>query len=180
MAGKKPDSMDDIRDEDADLEALAEDVVGQDSDGDLAGELAAEKDRALRLHAEMQNVRNRLSREIADVRKYAEIPIVSELLPILDNVDRAIEASEKTNESAALLEGFRLVRQQIATLLSQHGVERIESVGEPFDPAFHQAILQQPSDEFPAGTVMMETQSGYQLHDRVVRPAHVIVSSGPA
>ena len=82
-------------------------------------ELAAQNDRLLRLQAEMQNLRNRTSREIADERKYAALPVVRDLLPVVDNIDRAIEAAEKAGEAENLLAGFRLVKQQLHTLLSQ-------------------------------------------------------------
>src|SRR6476659_1980893 len=142
-------------------------------------ELAAADERLLRLQAEMQNLRNRTSREIADERKYAALPMLRDLLPVVDNIDRAIEAAEKAGEAENLLAGFRLVKQQLHTLLGRHECEPIAAEGEVFDPTFHQAILQQPSAEVPAGNVMMVTQPGYKLHDRVVRPAQVIVSSGP-
>jgi molecular chaperone GrpE len=164
-------------------DAAADDALGAAlSDGgesDLAAELAASNDRALRLHAEMQNLRNRTSREIADERKYAALPLLRDLLPVVDNIDRAIDAAEKAGGAEKLLEGFRLVRQQLATALSSNSCTLIEADGQPFDPNIHQAILHQPSPNVPAGTVTMVTQQGYRLHDRVVRPAQVIVSSGP-
>ncbi|HEY4235313.1 MAG TPA: nucleotide exchange factor GrpE [Lacipirellulaceae bacterium] len=163
--------------------AAADDALGAAmadvGEPDLASELAAANDRALRLNAEMQNLRNRTSREIADERKYAVLPMLRDLLPVVDNVDRAIEAAEKAGEADKLLEGFRLVRQQLATVLSSHGCELIEAAGKPFDPHVHQAILHQPSADVAAGSITMVTQAGYKLHDRVVRPAQVIVSSGP-
>jgi molecular chaperone GrpE len=144
-----------------------------------ADELTAQGERLLRLQAEMQNLRNRTSREIADERKYAALPVVTDLLPVVDNIDRAIEAAEKAGEAENLLAGFRLVKQQLHSILSRHECVPIPAENEEFDPNFHQAILQQPSTEVPAGHVMMVTQPGYKLHDRVVRPAQVIVSSGP-
>ncbi len=146
-------------------------------------QLATEKDRVLRLQAELQNTLSRKSRELTEERKYAGLSLMKDMLPVLDNIDRAIEAAEKaTGEQAGdatgLLDGFKLVRQQLVTALGQHQCEPIEAVGEPFDPALHEAILQQPSPDHAAGTVMMMTQTGYKLHDRVVRPAQVIVSSG--
>lgn len=155
-------------------------VVDSPSDADSAAiELAACNDRLLRLQAEMQNLRNRTAREIADERRYAALPILRDLLPVVDNIDRAIEAAEKAGEAENLLAGFRLVRQQLVTALTQQHCEPIEALNQPFDPNFHQAILQQPSTEVPPGVVTMVTQPGYRLHDRVVRPAQVIVSSGP-
>ena len=156
------------------------DAINDAGGEDAAAELAAANDRLLRLQAEMQNLRNRTSREIADERRYAALPILRDLLPVVDNIDRAIEAAEKAGEAENLLEGFRLVRQQLMTTLQTHGATPIEALGQPFDPNFHQAILHQPSADAPANTVTMVTQQGYTLNDRVVRPSHVIVSSGPA
>jgi molecular chaperone GrpE len=157
-------------------ESIAESLAGANP---LADELADANDRALRLQAEMQNLRARTSREIADERRYAAMPILRDLLPVLDNIDRAIEAAQKAGDAGNLLEGFRLVRQQLATVIEQHHCEPIPADSQPFDPNYHAAILQQPSADVPAGTVTMVTQIGYKLHDRVVRPAQVIVSSGP-
>jgi molecular chaperone GrpE len=146
---------------------------------DATEELTIAGERLLRLQAEMQNLRNRTSREIADERKYAAMPLMRDLLPVVDNIDRAIEAAEKAGEAENLLAGFRLVKQQLHTILSRNDCVPIEAENAPFDPNFHQAILQQPSNDVPVGNVMMVTQPGYKLHDRVVRPAQVIVSSGP-
>jgi molecular chaperone GrpE len=149
--------------------------------GDVVeNELAAERDRNLRLRAEIENVRARTNRELADQRKYAALPLAHDLLSVLDNVDRAIAAAEKNHDASSLLEGFKLVRQQIASVLQQHHCQEIVAEGVEFDPKYHAAILQQPSPTVPANHVSMVTQAGYQLHDRVVRPAQVIVSSGPA
>ena len=145
---------------------------------DTASELASANERVLRLQAEMQNLRNRTSREIADERRYAALPVLRDLLPVVDNIDRAIEAAEKAGEAENLLAGFRLVKQQLHSILSRHQCEPIAAENEPFDPNFHAAILQQPSADVPAGNVLMVTQPGYKLHEWVVRPAQVIVSSG--
>lgn len=163
------------------LDAAMADVVGLDEGApDLAAELAAEKDRVLRLQAEMENLRSRTSREIADHSRYAALPLMRDLLPVVDNIERAIEAAEKQADSQSLLEGFKLVHQQLLNTLSQHNCLKIEAQGEPFDPQFHAAMLQQPSDEVPANHVLHVAQAGYKLHDRVVRPAQVIISTGPA
>jgi molecular chaperone GrpE len=146
---------------------------------DPTEELNIAGERLLRLQAEMQNLRNRTSREIADERKYAALPVMRDLLPVVDNIDRAIEAAEKAGEADNLLAGFRLVKQQLHTVLSRNECVPIEAENATFDPNFHQAILQQPSLDVPAGNVLMVAQPGYKLHERVVRPAQVIVSSGP-
>jgi len=145
----------------------------------LEAQLAAEQDRVLRLQAEMQNLRNRLARENADERRYAALPLLRDLLPVVDNIDRAIEAAQQRSDAESLLEGFQLVRQQLVNILERHNVQPISALGEPFDPQVHEAILKQPSDEHAADHVALVTQQGYQLHDRVVRPSQVIVSSGP-
>lgn len=148
--------------------------------GDAAEfELAAERDRNLRLRAELENVRSRAARELAAQRRYESLALARDLLPVLDNVDRAIAAAEKNHEAGSLLEGLRLVRQQLVGVLERHHCTEIAAAGKEFDPQFHAAILHQPSADVPANHVTMVTQSGYQMHDRVVRPAQVIVSSGP-
>lgn len=148
----------------------------------LEEQLDEEKDRNLRLQAELQNILNRKSREVADERKYGAISFMRDLLPAIDNIDRALEVagSKESEEASGFLEGFRLVRQQLVTLLEQHQCEGIVTEGAAFNPELHEAILQQPSPDHAAGQIMMTTQSGFKLHDRVVRPAQVIVSSGPA
>ena len=154
-------------------------IVLPDDVADSEQELAAQREQVLRLRAEMENLRARTARELRDERKYAAMPVVRDLLPVLDNIDRALEAAEGGGDGG-LLEGFRLVRQQLLSVLDSHHCNPIDAVGQPFDPHLHEAILQQPSEEYPAGVVTMVTQIGYVLHDRVVRPSQVIVSSGPA
>lgn len=163
----------------------AESVSEENNQGSLeadeqAAALAAEKDRVLRLQAEMENLRARTSRELAEQQRYAAMPVVRDLLPVVDNIERAIEAAIQAGEAPALLEGFKLVHQQLLTLLQQHQCTALTPLGEAFDPQFHAAILQQPSEEYPANHVSHVAQVGYLLHDRVVRPAQVIISSGPA
>jgi molecular chaperone GrpE len=178
MTAKHPERDESTAASDEPREQSLEQALAEEGKPDLAAELASANDRMLRLQAEMQNLRNRTAREIADERRYAALPILRELLPVVDNIDRAIEAAEKAGEAENLLAGFRLVRQQLATILAQHQCEPIEADGEPFDPNFHEAIQQQPSADVPAGHVLMVVQEGYKLHDRVVRPAQVIVSAG--
>ncbi len=143
----------------------------------LRMKLQEAQDRFLRGQAELENFRKRSRRELEEERRYAEIELLSDLLPVMDNITRAVEAAEKNADAASLLAGFRMVGQQLESVLEKHHLKRIEAEGQPFDPAFHQAILQQPSDEHPENTVMLEAQSGFSLHDRVVRPTQVIVST---
>jgi molecular chaperone GrpE len=142
----------------------------------LRAELAAAKDRELRVHAELDNVRKRAARELDERLRYANLSLLRDLLPVIDNIERAIEAAEKNADAGALLEGFKMVDQQLDDVLKRHHCTRIEALNAAFDPNVHHAVMQQPSEEHPANTVLMVTQSGYQLHDRVVRPSQVIVS----
>jgi molecular chaperone GrpE len=183
---QQPETADERADEaaaDAHDAPAGDDSPADAGDGSAAGDakdLQAQvdrlNDRVLRLQAELDNVRKRASRELAEERRYAALPVVRELLPVVDNIERAVSAAEGAADG--LLEGFKLVAQQIQAVLAQYHCAKIEALGEPFDPNFHEAIGQQPSDEHPPGTVMMVVQDGYRLHDRVVRPARVMIASG--
>lgn len=143
----------------------------------LRAELDEAKDRGLRVQAELENYRKRVARQMEEERRYAHMPLIRDLLPVWDNMGRAIEAAEKAHETASLLEGFKMVAGQLEDVLQRHHCTRIEALEEPFDPNLHEAIFQQPSDEHPANTVLQVTQTGFCLHDRVVRPSQVIVSA---
>ncbi len=142
-------------------------------------ELAQADDRLLRTQAELENYRKRSRRELVEQRRYANMTLIRELLGVVDNIDRAIAAAEAANEAESLLLGFKLVGQQLHTILDQHDCKKIEADGAVFDPHLHEAVSQQPSDEYPQGNIMYVTVVGYTLHDRVVRPSQVVVSAGP-
>ena len=144
----------------------------------LQADLQEANDRALRTHAELENFRKRSRREMEDERRYAALPIMRDVLNVCDNLDRAIEAAEKNTAGSGLLEGVKMVSLQLTTYLEQHLCRRIAAVGEPFDPHRHEAISQESSNEYPPGVVTRLTRHGYQLHDRVIRPAQVMVSTG--
>jgi molecular chaperone GrpE len=146
----------------------------------LQAELEAAKGRELRCHAELDNYRKRAARELEDRLRYANMGLLRDLMPVLDNVQRAIQAAQKNADAAALLEGFKMVDQQLDDVLRRHHCTRIEALHAAFDPNVHHAIMQQPSEEHPANTVLLVAQNGYQLHDRVVRPSQVIVSTPPS
>ena len=152
--------------------ATVDNLVGQ-----LKAEAAENRDRALRAQAELDNVRKRMQREMDDERKYANVPLLRDLLPVIDNVGRAIEAAQKSADAAAIVEGFKMVQQQLEATLGRHDCRKIDALHKPFDPHLHMAILQQPSADHKPGTVIMVTQEGYQLHDRVLRPSQVIVAA---
>jgi molecular chaperone GrpE len=145
----------------------------------LRAEVEHARDRALRAQAELENVRKRAQREIMHERRYAATPLIRDLLVVADNVDRAIAAAEQTGQNSGLVEGFRMVADQLHSTLEKHGCTRIAADGRPFDPHLHEAISQQPTADYPPGTVVHVALSGYQLHDRVVRPAQVVVSAEP-
>ena len=160
------------------LEEAAAQNIAQDLD-QLQQQLDESRDRQLRLQADWENYRKRARRELEDERRYANQYLLRDLLPVLDNMQRAMTAAEKSPEQGGLLDGFKMVAQQLENVLAQHECRKIEALHQPFDPHFHEAITQQPSGDFPPNTVLAVVQVGYQLHDRVVRPSQVIVSTAP-
>jgi molecular chaperone GrpE len=145
----------------------------------LRAQLAEMQDWLQRTQAELENYRKRARRELEEERRYAEINLIRDLLPVVDNVSRAIEAADKKADAATLLAGLKMMAQQFETIFERHHCKLITAIGQPFDPHRHEAILQQPSEEDPEHTVLGVTQLGLELHDRVVRPAQVIVSTKP-
>ena len=144
----------------------------------LEEKLRDAEDRLLRTQAELENFRKRSRRELDEAHRYREIDLLRSLLPVLDNVERALDAAGKKADVESLIAGFRMTGQQIEKLLMIHGCKPIETEGQPFDPAVHEAILQQTVEGVAPGTVVGAATKGYKLHDRVVRPAQVIVSKG--
>jgi molecular chaperone GrpE len=136
------------------------------------------ENRALRLQAELENFRRRARREADEQLKYAAIPLLSDLIEVADNLRRALSAAE-ADTGEALHQGVQMVQHQLEQVLERHGCKRIAAEGSPFDPHFHAAVRMEPSRTVPANTIIAETRSGYMLYDRVVRPADVIVSTGP-
>ncbi len=158
--------------------AGAEPTVEQQLVAALA-ERDASHDRWLRCRAEVENVQKRAHREMLESRRFQVLPLVRDLLPVLDNLHRALAATEATQSVEDLIQGMRMVLQQFQDVISGHAVTPIAALGEPFDPNFHEAIQQLPSDEQPANTVLQEVEQGFRMHDRVIRPSKVIVSSQP-
>ncbi len=145
---------------------------------DLADQVRDAEERVLRAQAELENFRKRARRELDEERRYAVLPLVSDLLPVLDNLDRAIGAAEENEGAAGLLEGVKMVAQQLMGVLEQHECRRIQDLGESFDPNLHEAIGQESSAEYGEGVISRVTRIGYCLHDRVVRPSQVMISTG--
>lgn len=153
----------------------------------LKKELAEANDKTLRTFAELENYRKRAARTLQEELKFANMSLIRDFLPVIDNLERAIEAAQKQSEQnelspqgQALLQGVEMVVKQFNDVLAKHDCTIIEAMNQPFDPNFHQAITQMPSADVEPNTVIMETQKGYLLHDRVVRPTQVIVSTKPA
>ena len=132
-----------------------------------------------RAQADFENYRKRTQREMETERRYAVLPLVRDLLPVVDNVERALESARTSEDLAKLIEGIELVRVQLLDALARHGVEPLEAVGRPFDPNLHDAMFQRPGAGQPDRTVLEEMEKGYQMHERVVRPSKVVVSEQP-
>lgn len=145
---------------------------------DYEQRLQEAENRSLRSQAELENFRRRTRREMDEQLKYATLPLITDLLDVIDNFNRALSAGEASGDQG-LLDGLRMVRTQLEQVLEKHGCRRIPALNLPFDPNVHSAVEMKPSDA-PANTVIAEARVGYMLHDRVVRPAHVAVSTGPA
>ena len=150
-----------------------------DSELETARMEAAElRDRALRLQAEFDNFRKRTARERDDERKRAAERLVVELLPAIDNLERAIEHTTADNDINHLINGVTSVHAQIVAVLGKEGVSVVDPVGQPFDPVTQQAVSQQEDPSVPDGTVIAAFQKGYEMGGRIVRPAMVVVSTG--
>ena len=141
----------------------------------LENEVAELKDKLLRQHAEMDNLRKRTAKEVVDARKFAVEKFATALLDVVDNLERALDV-EEGNESA-VRDGIQLTLGAWHSVMGKFDMERIEAVGEQFDPHKHEALSQMPSDE-PEGTVINQHCAGYTLSGRLIRPAQVLVSSG--
>lgn len=173
-------------------EETAEEKAADQSDAELlakkVGELTAEieslkkdsddlNNRLLRAQADFENFRRRTNKEKADARKYRAQDLASDLLEILDNFKRALDVETASEDGSALKKGMEMVLGKFETALKKEGVEEIDSLGKPFDPNFHQAVMQEESQEHEAGTVIQVLQAGYTLNGRVIRPAMVKVSA---
>jgi molecular chaperone GrpE len=140
----------------------------------------------LRTLAEMENLRKRTSREVADARTYGITGFARDVLEIADNLQRALDAVPAEARAAAdpglkaLIEGVELTERSLLNALEKHGVRKLDPVGERFDPNFHQAMFEVPDASVPAGTVVQVVQAGYMISERVLRPALVAVSKGGA
>lgn len=163
-------------------EAVQTDEQKQDENlGELLeqaqAELAEAKDQVLRTQAEMQNVRRRAEQDVEKARKFALERFSKDLLPVLDNLERAIDSADQENEQLKpLREGVELTQKNFLEVLARFNLEQLDPVGEPFDPQMHEAISMVPAPDAEPNTVINVAQKGYALNGRVIRAAMVIVS----
>ncbi|HMB39733.1 MAG TPA: nucleotide exchange factor GrpE [Wenzhouxiangellaceae bacterium] len=154
-----------------------EGVHGSESEtgGESGEELARMREAMLRLKAEMDNREKRLEREMAKSRKFALEAVMRDLVQVLDSMDQALSSADAENAHAAY-EGLELTRKQALQVLTSHGLEVLDPLGERFDPSWHEAMATLPSDEFEPDTVAKVLQKGYRLNERLIRPARVMVA----
>jgi len=142
-------------------------------------ELADKNDRLLRALAEAENIRRRAQRDREESVRFAAEAVVRDLIPILDNLDRAIDAAKAAAQTGAIVDGVELIRREFLKVLDRHGVARYSAVGQRFDPNRHEAIARVVSADTEPGIVVNEIAPGYLLRGRVIRPAQVAVAGAP-
>ena len=143
-------------------------------------EAAANYDRYTRAVADLENFRKRMLREKEELRQFATSGLMEDVIPVLDNLSLGLAAAKQQTEVKGLVDGVTLVLEQFKTTLGRHGLKEVKPEGQRFDPNFHECISHQPSTEITEEHVMQVVRPGYTLNGRLVRPASVIVSSGPA
>jgi molecular chaperone GrpE len=142
-------------------------------------EAAKYKDQCLRALADMDNIRRRAAREREELRRTAAASLMESLVPALDNLRLGLQSALQAHpEAQAVIDGIKLIADQLRNVLAQHGLKEVDPVGHAFDAQFHEAVSQQPSDKVPEGHVLQVLRPGYLLHDRLLRAASVVVSSG--
>lgn len=158
-------------------EVLNAEIVEKGSEGtDLQKEIEALKASELRIRADFDNFRRRTNEENAQRIKFASQSVIEKLIPLIDNFERALQVNATSEDAKQIQSGVEMIYRQLLDVLNSEQVEVIEAVGQPFDPNFHQAVMQEPSDEFESGIVTMELQKGYTMHGRVIRPSMVKVA----
>ncbi|WP_428242478.1 nucleotide exchange factor GrpE [Gynuella sp.] len=159
--------------------AADETVDGTEGGGEAAEEIAALKEQLLRVHADMQNLRRRMEKDVEAAHKFGQEKLIKELLPVMDNLERALEAApQEERDSNPVLEGVNMTLGLFTSALNKSDVQAINPEGEPFDPQLHQAMSMVDNPEVEPNTVIAVMQKGYTLSGRLVRPAMVMVSKG--
>lgn len=191
---RDPNQVDDLQDDQVELssaQAAPEDAPaeGEPATGDeqlleelerLKNEVAQAQEQSLRAQAELHNVRRRAQQDVEKAHKFGLEKFVGDILPVADNLERALNASqEKVGDFEALIEGVELTLKSLHDALKRHQVEQVNPAGEPFNPEYHQAMTAVPNPDVEPNTVLDVFQNGYTLHGRLVRPAMVVVSKAP-
>jgi molecular chaperone GrpE len=159
--------------------AAAEAAPAADPLEEAKAEAAKFKDQLLRTAADFDNFRKRARRDQTEAEKKGREDVLKDLLPVFDNLERALLSAEKATDVQSVADGIRMVMRQFGDTLGKLGIERIPALGLPFDPALHEAIQQLETSEHPPGTVAAEIQGGYRTPDRLIRPAMVVVAKAP-
>jgi molecular chaperone GrpE len=159
--------------------ATGEEVPLEDELAAAEQDLARHREAMLRMQAEMENLRKRLLREVDKSRKFALERIMKDLLQVRDSMERGLEVAGESSTVESLREGQQLTLKMLAKVMQDHGLEVIDPLGQPFDPAVHEAMTVMPSAEAAENTVLEVMQKGFRLHDRLLRPAMVVVSRKP-
>jgi molecular chaperone GrpE len=152
----------------------------EDPTAGLQADLDRFRDLALRSQADFDNYKKRSAREKEEAIKYANSSLLERLVGILDNFELGLAAAKEQGADSPIYSGMVLVLKQLNDLLAENGLQPIEAEGKTFDPNLHEAIAHEPSSEFPEGSVVRQARRGYRFKDRLLRPAKVVVSSGPA
>ncbi|KAA0957781.1 nucleotide exchange factor GrpE [Planococcus sp. ANT_H30] len=147
-----------------------------DETEELRAQLEAEQNKYLRLLADFDNFKRRTQKDKEIANKFRSQSLLADILPVLDNFERALSLTTSSEESASLLKGVEMVQKSLIEAVNREGLAEIKAVGEPFDPNFHQAVMQEKDEAAEAGIVLQELQKGYMLKDRVIRPAMVKVN----
>lgn len=154
-------------------------AAGPDAVEAVEAELARTKERLLRTAADYDNYRKRTRRDISEAERRVQENLLSVLVPPFDNLERAAVHAESAQDVRALAEGLKMVLRQFEDALATVGIQRIASLGKPFDPAEHEAVQHVATDEVPPGAVAQELRAGYRWQDRLIRPALVVVAKAP-
>ena len=136
-------------------------------------------DRLLRVSAELENFKKRSAREMEEFKKFSNQSLIKELLPIIDNLELAIKSysTSEARSNESLLEGVSLIHKEMLKLLEKFQVKQVESMGQPFDPNYHEAVMREEADNVSENTVVDELQKGYVMHNRLIRPSMVVVAA---
>ncbi len=176
MLKRKEDS----KTQQSDAKGSSPEESGSESKAKISPKKKELMEKLQRVTADFANYQKRMARNAEETRQWARAEIIRSILPAIDDFEQALEAGKTAQDVQSLLEGFKLVHEHLLGMLAQQQVEAIATEGEKFDPAVHEAMLQQESSEHDPGTVMAELRKGYTMNGRTLRPARVIVSKSPS